>query len=613
MAGMILALSVAGCDGCNKSKPYTPFTITDGPDAAASSGGSQIPPPGSDAGAAQGIDGGTSFQVIMGAAPEGDGKSWALDEGAVASAPVGRSFAVGLVLDADGDNKRDLIAWARAPDRLRGEIWFVPGSKPDAGRTIAALPSDLSVAGCSATATMSQVGPRLIVFDYQPRCDERTRDKAVRWIAALRLPGSDAAANARPEIGLELRLGAPAEGESFEVAVDPADRDGDGRSDLTATIRLAGAPRPLPAPSSPPGVTLAFFDRPTGLSRDPTEPEASLKALDAALVADARRKTSAPRIMADANELRRLFALVCEESGAARVSTSAGQISCGDVRIVEDTVMAEVEAAMNLSDPIAALAAVARLDAQGVRRKDIDAFISKRIPSVMAVRVHKTTLTPRVEPSPAFGPLAFDRNGDLLVRGDDHVARVDRASFSENSIDAPMQWPTQLAWPADAPKWKLIGVERRCDAPTLIAQFETPKGMIAAPLPVPVPPRCQPSSRVSAEMLGSSAPGTLVSIGADIIALPSEDPPRPARAESLSAASGVPIPLGSARSPDGSTVAIATTRGVFVAKPKGAGRSASGRLWTGLDTEGAHLCVPSDDAARLACVIQGAAAIFEAK
>jgi hypothetical protein len=41
-------------------------------------------------------------------------------------------------------------------------------------------------------------------------------------------------------------------------------------------------------------------------------------------------------------------------------------------------------------------------------------------------------------------------------------------------VDAGPRWPTALAWPFDAesPEWKLVRVESRCDAPTLIAHLE---------------------------------------------------------------------------------------------------------------------------------------------
>jgi hypothetical protein len=614
-AAALLSLVVAGCDSCRSSKPYTPYTLSDSPSASASSASDAGVPPEDMADAASPADAGPAFPVVQGALPPGDGKSWPLTGDTAVAAPVGRVFGVGLVVDGDGDGQRDLLAWARAPDGLRGELWFANGNKPESGRTIAALPEGLSAPGCSARAELKQVGLRTVVFDFDPRCGGRVRDKAIRWIAVLRLPSTGA--GAVPEIGLELRFGAPAEGESLQVAVDPRDRDGDGRDDITATVTLAGSPRPFPAAGAASSASLAFFDRPAGLSRDPSEPEASLKSLAAGLVTDARRRTTAPRIAAAALSLRRLHTLLCGEAGKPQITTSAGAIRCGEGRLLEDAAMAEIEATRNLGDPIGTMAGLARLEALGIRRKDVDTLVSKSIPQVTAGPLHKTAAAPIIEPSPAFSPLAWSGAGDLLVHTQGQVIRVDRTSLSEAPVDAALRWPTRLSFPADQPAWKLIAIERRCDEPTLIARIETGKpeatGTTELPLPIAIPPRCTPSQRVTTELLGTSTQGALLAVGADLVALSLADPPRPALAESLALPPGSAVELGAARSPDGFTFAIPTVRGLLVATAKGANRNATARLWTGIDASAAYLCVPSNGGERVACVTPPSATIYEAR
>jgi hypothetical protein len=611
LLGALLPLVSGGCDSCHGNKPYTPYTLSDGPSAAPVASSVAAAPSGdaalSDAGSSVDAAAPPSFAVLQGTTPPGDGKSWPLDGDIVATAPIGRTFAAGLVLDMDGDGKRDLLAWSRAPDGLRGELWFAPGSNVASARTLAAMPEGLASPGCSVTTQLSQIGPRTLVLDVAPRCGG-AHDKAIRWIAVLRL--ADAAA---PELGLELRLGAPLDGEALQVAVDARDRDGDGRADVLATITLTGAPRPLASVGAQASASLAFFDRPTGLSRDPSEPEASFKATAASLIADGRRKTTAPRIPGAALALRRLHALLCEEGGKAVITTSAGPVRCGDARVLEDAGMAEVEAALNLGEPLAALAARARLEAMGVHRKDVDALVAKSIPTVTAKALHKTAAAPAIEPSPAFAPLAWDNTGDLLVHTVDKVIRIDHSAFAEAPIDAALAWPTRLVFPAgagaDAPSWKIIAVERRCDEPTLTARLAS--GEVA--LPIAVPARCTPSSRVTAELLGASDQGALLAVGADVVALPLAAPLKPALLESLAPAAGAAVELGAARSPNGATIAVPTDRGVFVAAVKSGSRAAKGKLWTGADLDGAYQCVPSNGGERLACVTGSAATIFEAK
>jgi len=591
--------ALPACDGCHGSKPYTPYTLSDPP--AASMDASTAAGEAGDAGAPG--DGGPGFVAVAAVAAPGDGKSWPLQSGA-AQPPAGHAFAEGLVLDADGDDKPDLIAWARAPDGLRGEVWFAPGKSPEAGRTLAALPGDLAAPGCNPSASLTRIGAAMVVFDFDPRCGARARDRAAHWIAVFRL-----VAGAPPELGLELRLGAPADGESLAVTLDGRDRDGDGRGDLTATLSLGGAPRPLVAAGNA-AATLAFFDRPAGLSRDPTEPDASLKALAAGLVADGRKKTTASRVAAAAGAARRLWALLCEEAGKPVVTTSAGPVRCGDVHLADDAAIAEAEAAVNLGDPLGAVAALSRLEG---RRRDLDAFVGKSIPSIEGKLVHATAVAPDVQPSPSFGPIAFNNGGDLLVRARDRVVRVDRTSWEEAPIDAALKWPTRLAWPAEAPAWTLVSVEERCDAPTLVARFSVAGETLDVPLPILTPSRCIPSPRVPVDMLGGSAQGLLLSIHGDLLALPRDAQPRPVLADTLALAPGSSVELGAARSPDGKAIALATSRGVLVATLKGQGRAATAKLWTSPALDSPTACVPNNAADRIACAVKGAVAIYDAR
>ena len=592
-----LLAAASGCDSCHSSKPYTPYTLSDQPSAGAWTGAA----PAGDAGSL--ADGGLPFAPVAATAATGDGRRWSL-EGASAEAPPGHVFAEGLVFDADGDGKPDLIAWARAPDGLRGEIWFAPGKDPANGRTLAALPGDLAAPGCAPSVALTRTGASIVVFDFDPRCGARARDRAARWIAVFRL-GS----GGPPELGLELRLGAPADGESLAVTVDGRDRDGDARGDFTATIALGGVPRPLLAGGSA-AVALAYFDRPAGLSRDPSEPEASFKALAAGLLADGRKKTAAARVAPAAGVARRLHALLCEEAGKPVVTTSGGPVRCGDLHLVEDSTMAEVEAALNLGDPLAAVAALGRLES---RRKDLDALVAKSIPSLPGRLIRATAAAPDPQPAPAFGPVAFNAGGDVLVRTKERVVRVDRTSFEEMPIDAALKWPSRLAWPAgDAPAWTLASIEERCGSPTLIARFEIGGESTEVPLPLLTPARCAGSPRVAVDLLGASTQGALLAVRGDVIAIPLEAPPRPVLAEALALAPAAAVELGAARSPDGSVVALATPRGVLVAALKGQGRRATAKLWTAPALDNATACVPNNTADRIACAVKGAVAIYDA-
>src|SRR5262249_29885683 len=155
--------------------------------------------------------------------------------------------------------------------------------------------------------------------------------------------------------------------------------------------------------------------------------------LAARLVADGRKRTTAPRIAAAAGAARRLHALLCEEGPALRITTSAGGVRCGEGDLVEGAIMAQAGAAPNPRDPLGAPAAAFRLEG---RRKDLDGLLGKSIPTIAGKLAHATAAVPALPTPPAFAPLAFDGGGDLLVHTRDRVVRVDRASFQESPVDA---------------------------------------------------------------------------------------------------------------------------------------------------------------------------------
>ncbi len=542
----------------------------------------------------------------------GDGKTWPPLEGGAAELTGGaRAFAEGLVFDADGDGKPDLIAWSRAPDGLRGEVWFAPGKAPAGGRILAALPGDLAAPGCTLRASLTRIGPSAVAFDFDPRCPTRALSpiRATRWIAVFRL-------GAAPELGLEIRLGAPADGESLSVALDGRDRDGDGRGDLTATLTLDGAPRPLPAGGQA-KATLAFFDRPAGLSRDPSEPEASLKTLTLALVADGRKKTTAPHLPAAAAAARRLWTLLCEEAGKPLVTTSAGPVHCPDVHLLEDAAIAETEAAPQPRRPLAAAAAMSRLDASTAKTSTPSS--QKSVPSLPGRLVRTTAAAPDLTPPPPSPPRSSTTAATSSSAPATVSSGVDRTSFEGEGppSDAALGRPTRLpppSHPRDAPPHLDPHLHRRAlrTPPPSSRTSEVGHDPLDSPLPILTPTHCTPG-RVPADLLGPTAPGDHIAVRGDLIVLPRESPPHPALAETLALAPSTPVPLGAARSPDGSVLAVSTTRGVLVAQIKAQGRSVAAKLWTAPALDNATACVPNDAADRIACAVKGAAAIYDAK
>ncbi|XXY44580.1 hypothetical protein WME91_31715 [Sorangium sp. So ce269] len=641
LRALLPLLAATSCDGCPSSKPYTPYTLGSATPSGSPPPLSGVAPGAADAGPEAGAPDAAApprFAVVPSVPAPAGGKQWPLEGGAVVAAPTGRTFETGLLLDADGDGARDLVVWARSPDGLRGELLLAPAARPQALRTLTALPGDLAAQGCTPRVALNQIGPSALAFDFAPQCgaDRRAASAgATRWLAVIRLPGSATGAGAPPELALELRLRTPPPEEALSAALEVADPDADGRDDLLVTLGLSGALRPFPAPSPSPApggaaaevrAPLIFLDRPAGLSRDAAQPGETLRALAASLLRDARGKATAPAVAAAAQRLRRLNAVLCADAagggalagrdaaraGEALVWTGAGPVRCGEPGLAAAIDNAEAVAASTRGAPLAAIAALDH--GAEPRTKDADKLLAKLAPPAAATAVYRTAAAPQPAGPGAFGPLAFEASGALLVRTAQGVVRVDPATSTESATDVP-PWPAAIhAGPA-----QLVAVERRCDAPTLLALFRSSPdavGEMEVPLPLlrsqgpraraASPERCAGTERLPFSPLAASEGGFDIALGAALVSI---DLRAAAPASSaLSFPLTTPAPQGAARSPDGATLAVPAAGGLLVATAGG-----PARLWSGGDLAQGTACAPANGGARVACVVGAAAVIFEAK
>jgi hypothetical protein len=613
----VATIAASGCDGCPGPKPYTPYTLD---------GSASATPPGTAGPAAVDVDAsapdaGPRFAVVQGVKAPGDGRVWPLPGGRKAEAPTGRAFDVGLVQDLDGDGAEDLLAWAAAPDKMRGELWFVPAAAPESRRTVLALPPDMSARACDPAVSVARVGPRTAAVEIALKCPRAAKEPE-RWLAVVRLPEGAAAPGksagaAVLGVLLELRVSKPPAAETVTLAVDGSDLDGDGRDDVTTTVTLGGAVVPF-APAAPASAIVRYFDRPGGLSRDPSEPESSLRARAAVLVGEARRKQSAVAALASTRQLRRLRASLCEDDRAgALISSTAGAIRCAETRSVEDIAHAEGLAALTLRDPARALAAVARLAAlsgpAGPRRKELERQIAKEFGEIAAVPQHTVAAVPSGKAGIELGPLAFEPSGDLLVRTDGRTVRVAAAGFAESNADDVPPWPRAVTAPTGGEGIELTGIEQRCQEPTLIALVRAGGSRSEVALPVlgpvtaegaPSAGPCAPVPSVRGRVLDAAAGGLVVSVGAELASISpvAEAGAPPLARPVISPLAAGPTTRGTARSPDGATVALETARGVLV-------WGADAKVWTG-PFERAWGCVPANGGTRVACVVEGKAVVY---
>ncbi len=610
---LVAPIVLSACSkGCRRGRPYTPYAIGDE---------SQPPQRATPAVALSAVavpsTSSSAFGHLIGVANPEDGGALQLDRARIEPPPDAR-LAVALPADLDGDGIKDLTAWAVGADPLAGRVLFYKGRSPDAvepPRALAALdPGKIGIPGCSSEARLEQVGPRTVAATVRAVCSSALDGSLKsRWVAV-------ASPAREPALREQVWLGDPPAGENLHVDLDASDQDADGRDDLVVRLILDGAPMGF-EPSPPVSAQLRYYDRQVGLSRDPQEPEASFRAAAAVIAGRASKKTDAAEVFPMARELERLHAVVCADEALAIVTPASGQVRCGASRALEDLVAARVRAALTVNDVPRAIAALTRAafrPATSQRRAELEKAVLKAL--VLKTPVAQlAAVQPDIDPSsaPAWGPMTFLPNGQLLVRGRQGMVLIDVASGQETPAQGIPSWPAAVTNPDNTMRW--LGAFDACDGMALRVRFGAPNEPAFAipsavgtgrefvlPILAPAPSRCLPDG-VRADMSptpvawGPSGLEAWVA-GERVLIAPDQNQ---ARLLSSDLAHAQPPHTGSPRSPDGRMFALATPLGALVRN------TAGWQLWRPGDREGAHAyagfraCTAANDGHAIACVRGG--------
>jgi len=401
---LALLTLLAGCTkGCGHDRPHAPYAIEAGAALSGSDGTA-------DAGAAVATtdqrDAGRSPLLVAEKAPLPASGSWDL-QGLRLVAPEGENFVLGLATDLDGDGARDAAAWTAAGEGAAGKLWFFRGTvdpqNPAPARLIAALPPLLQDGpGCTVERVLQQIGAHTVSVRVGSSCPSRPQlGTKVAWIAV-------AALTSDPPLRQQITVGATREGEQFAVDVDAADADGDGRDDLLVTAALEGGAPPF-APGPRVTADLRWFDRPAGLSRDPGEPEASLRKAASTELHRAAKKNEAPLVGPAIRQMAALYEGLCSESSDRVVTFSSGPLRCGPSRALEEAGAAEVKAALTRGLVLEAIGASERIGWRFAtttpqRRAEIDKWIVARAPVVNPASVRTLRAVPASARAPSWGP-----------------------------------------------------------------------------------------------------------------------------------------------------------------------------------------------------------------
>jgi hypothetical protein len=615
-----VAWSVAGSWGCKKVRPYTPYVVAEPAVASA------VAPPAPDAAAAAaslGGDGGAFVHVVAGPPSSPDGASFAFDGAAAVHAPPGERFALVLAGDLDRDGVRDVAAWATSTDPLGGRLLFykgVSGAAPRGPIALAMLgPAAIGAAGCTAETALEQIGPNSIAASVRALCSAPLPEKKARWIAVVS-PTRD------PVLRQEIRLGDPPGGERLGIELDGSDRDGDRHDDLFVRISLEAGGSPF-EPGPRVSADLLWLDRPTGLSREQGEPEASLRRAAALELSRSTKKAEAALVAPAVQKIRNVFRAVCSDSGSPVVSVSSGAIRCGASKALEDAGAAAVRAALTLGDVARAAAALERIGwtpaaITAARRVELEKAITKAAPIRSNLTVRMPSPVPEFEPGqvPAWGPLTFAPSGELLVRVRGGVSLVNVATGEETAASGIPSWPSAVTTADGHVRWSSL--YDPCDGLALRARIGSANEPAAAvpppfnptsgareidvPIAVAMPGRCTPGApavRLAPTPIAWDKAGLEAWMaGEPVLVAPDFSTVKPL---SATAALGQPVHAGSPRSPDGRSFAVGTRLGALVRTPT------AFQIWRPADLEGTwaysdlRFCTASNDARAVACVRDG--------
>ncbi|MBX3272259.1 MAG: hypothetical protein KF729_18490 [Sandaracinaceae bacterium] len=394
--------------------------------------------------------------------------------------------------DVDGDGHADVFAIADGPPRVvylrrRGERFEAPVelARPSAPE------------GCRVgDAALEALGPTWAHARLALACAGDATAEAVHHVVL------DAERATRRLEHLSVSAGDERSPGALTLALDRDDRDEDGHDDLVvrATLEHEGARVEI---------ALVWLDRPSGLARQPGEPEATLgeRSLDAL-----RRLERRPReALARSREVLALHRALCREPGVARLAVGGvAGLPCAQSEGAGRAATTVVRAHAALGETQAALDALDALSEPGLRINDERRRFARRALGSLPASGDATLREgPPVRVAPASGAalsaLGFLDEDRILVRS----APPSVWDLASGELRAAQGERAERTLRDPSGRFELAAIERTCDGHVLriVASGLPASSPLVAPRAPPAGAACPLAGRAAEDAGGWVALG----------------------------------------------------------------------------------------------------------
>lgn len=501
----VAAVLVFGLGGCEEDHPYTPFQVASAvPSATAPAAAPAEPEPAA----------AVKF-AASGPLARAKAATWQVGQRRI-QAPAGYEIERGLDADFDANGSTEIVAWVvPASDRLeRPELWLYPTT--GSPRKLLSLPGFVPTGpNCSLQTLLLHTGPKTVTLDTKAVCEARLIARVpVRSIVVLAPLADD-------PLVLALRAAEGSAREDLRLTVTSLDRDGDGRDDVTLQASLDTRH----ATSGVAAAKFLWYDREAGTSRDDTEPGLSMAQLASREIVRAKGPSTSRNVHPTIQNLKRLYAAVCEESGTPRLFDEEGNgLACGRLTTTfSRATEAEIAALLKNGQVLEAFGVLERAHWFGHepspkdRERWLASFDGKLLRRQARLRRELGLTLPREGTHPSLSPLEFA--GDtLLAQTRDGVRSfaldgTERAPANDTApVPANDSAPQLAANPPRPDPWSLraelpgqrlwTGVVYSCDRSEITLSFVDGAGQPLAPvlteILAPRPGNCRGGAAVDA-------------------------------------------------------------------------------------------------------------------